>query len=172
MSVQSQDSTDFFDHDAVPSLKRKASSSSSEEIQVTPLLSNTSRQQQIAKKMMADANGIVIADAAPLSTATGVVVAPKKRVRVENGRLLIIPLRPDQAASIQLSSNKKRSYALIDEDGEGGRNSRGTYSKAYTERHPEVKWVHRGQGRFLPEEEVKRISQPEPSRRSRWVTPK
>lgn len=172
MSAQSLDSTDFFDHDAVPSLKRKASSSSSEEIQVTPLLSNTSRQQQIAKKMMADANGIVIADAAPLSTATGVVVAPKKRVRVENGRLLIIPLRPDQAASIQLSSNKKRSYALIDEDGEGGRNSRGTYSKAYTERHPEVKWVHRGQGRFLPEEEVKRISQPEPSRRSRWVTPK
>ncbi len=36
-----------------------------------------------------------------------------------------------------------------DDDGDGP-NHRGTYSKAYTMLHPEIKWVHRGQGRYLP----------------------
>lgn len=31
-----------------------------------------------------------------------------------------------------------------------GPNHRGTYSKAYVKQHPEIKWQHRGQGRYLP----------------------
>lgn len=36
------------------------------------------------------------------------------------------------------------------EDDGDGPNRRGTYSKAYVLQHPEIKWVHRGQGRYLP----------------------
>jgi hypothetical protein len=39
-------------------------------------------------------------------------------------------------------------------DDEDGPNHKGTYSKAYTIRHPEIKWVHRGQGRYLPSETI------------------
>lgn len=50
-----------------------------------------------------------------------------------------------------------------------GPNARGTYSKEYTLRHPEIKWVHRGQGRYLPASEIKKESAPLPIRRSRYV---
>ena len=36
------------------------------------------------------------------------------------------------------------------ESGGDGPNHRGTYSKAYVQQHPEIKWQHRGQGRYLP----------------------
>jgi hypothetical protein len=39
-------------------------------------------------------------------------------------------------------------------DDEDGPNHKGTYSKAFTIKHPEIKWVHRGQGRYLPSETV------------------
>jgi hypothetical protein len=45
------------------------------------------------------------------------------------------------------------SPTLVDDD-EDGPNHKGTYSKAYTIKHPEIKWVHRGQGRYLPTETV------------------
>jgi hypothetical protein len=45
------------------------------------------------------------------------------------------------------------SSTLLDDD-EDGPNHKGTYSKAYTIKHPEIKWVHRGQGRYLPTETV------------------
>ena len=38
----------------------------------------------------------------------------------------------------------------VNEDEGDGPNHRGTYSKAYVLQHPEIKWVHRGQGRYLP----------------------
>ena len=38
----------------------------------------------------------------------------------------------------------------ISESGGDGPNHRGTYSKAYVLQHPEIKWQHRGQGRYLP----------------------
>lgn len=38
----------------------------------------------------------------------------------------------------------------INDDDADGPNRRGTYSKQYTLQHPEVEWVHRGQGRYLP----------------------
>ncbi|GAB7363184.1 hypothetical protein MBLNU230_g3467t1 [Neophaeotheca triangularis] len=40
-------------------------------------------------------------------------------------------------------------------DDEEGPNHRGTYSKAYTLRHPEFTWIHRGQGRYLPSASVR-----------------
>ncbi|KAK4504259.1 hypothetical protein PRZ48_005175 [Zasmidium cellare] len=42
-----------------------------------------------------------------------------------------------------------------DEDSTYGPNHRGTYSKEYTRLHPDIKWIHRGQGRYLPASEVK-----------------
>lgn len=48
------------------------------------------------------------------------------------------------------------AVALLDDD--EGPNHKGTYSKAYTLRHPEVKWVHRGQGRYLPQAQQPRTS--------------
>ncbi|GIZ42028.1 hypothetical protein CKM354_000530800 [Cercospora kikuchii] len=48
-----------------------------------------------------------------------------------------------------------------------GPNERGTYSKEYTLKHPETKWVHRGQGRYLPASEIKTetvASSPRPTR--------
>ena len=44
------------------------------------------------------------------------------------------------------------SPTLVDDD--DGPNHKGTYSKAYTINHPEIKWVHRGQGRYLPTETI------------------
>ena len=38
----------------------------------------------------------------------------------------------------------------VNDDADEGPNRRGTYSKAYVLQHPEIKWVHRGQGRYLP----------------------
>ena len=40
-----------------------------------------------------------------------------------------------------------------------GPNQYGTFSKAYTLKHPEIKWVHRGSGRWLPAEEVKVVTE-------------
>jgi hypothetical protein len=45
-------------------------------------------------------------------------------------------------------------------DDDDGPNHKGTYSKAYTLKHPEVKWVHRGQGRYLPSNTVSYPPQP------------
>ncbi|KXT11211.1 hypothetical protein AC579_10009 [Pseudocercospora musae] len=36
-----------------------------------------------------------------------------------------------------------------------GPNHRGTYSKEYVLKHPEIDWIHRGQGRYLPASELK-----------------
>lgn len=54
-----------------------------------------------------------------------------------------------------------------DDENAEGPNNRGTYSKEYTQKHPEIKWVHRGQGRYLPASEVKvdpPASTPRPTR--------
>lgn len=42
-----------------------------------------------------------------------------------------------------------------DEDDSDGPNHRGTYSKDYVLKHPDIKWIHRGQGRYLPASELK-----------------
>ena len=53
----------------------------------------------------------------------------------------------------RLANGINEHYAIKDEVNEDdieGPNHRGTYSKAYVLQHPEIKWVHRGQGRYLP----------------------
>ncbi|EME83531.1 uncharacterized protein MYCFIDRAFT_81620 [Pseudocercospora fijiensis CIRAD86] len=50
-----------------------------------------------------------------------------------------------------------------------GPNHRGTYSKDYVLKHPEIEFIHRGQGRYLPVSELKPdpvISSPRPTRSS------
>ncbi|TKA76535.1 hypothetical protein B0A55_05670 [Friedmanniomyces simplex] len=81
-------------------------------------------------------------------------------------------LRPHQAAVL---NGKKPKIEDVDadeattEDGDvDGRNARGTFSREHTQRHPETKWVHRGQGRYLPAGEVQRDTMiAVPRRRSR-----
>ena len=53
-----------------------------------------------------------------------------------------------ESASVEPNGNAD------DDDSEQGPNARGTYSKEYTLRHPEVQWMHRGQGRYLPADAV------------------
>jgi hypothetical protein len=61
--------------------------------------------------------------------------------------------KPKKDASTALSITTDDSAKIKDEindDGADGPNHRGTYSKAYVLQHPEIKWQHRGQGRYLP----------------------
>ena len=51
-----------------------------------------------------------------------------------------------------------------------GRNNRGTYSREFVEQHPEVRWVHRGQGRYLPRDELNQ-AQAAPRPPTRFVPP-
>ncbi|KAI7518269.1 hypothetical protein KC331_g21292, partial [Hortaea werneckii] len=94
------------------------------------------------------------------------------RVEVKNGRYLIIRLGKDKLSSALLSyqSDEEDDFGFNagdDYDDFAGRNARGTYSKAYTLRHPDIEWVHRGQGRYLPAGEIKRSLPSEPIKRSR-----
>ena len=53
----------------------------------------------------------------------------------------------DGTGSVDGSSDGNEEFRENDQDGP---NRRGTYSKQYVTQHPEIKWVHRGQGRYLP----------------------
>jgi hypothetical protein len=104
----------------------------------------------------------------------------------EQGRVLVVRAPPERLRELlNDGGRRKRPINLVDNDDgeqgygeEGGEsfargegpNRRGTYSKDYTLRHPEIRWVHRGQGRYLPADEVKRDSTVAvPVRRSRYV---
>lgn len=58
-----------------------------------------------------------------------------------------------------VASDVRIKNEIGDDDGGEGPNHRGTYSKEYTIAHPEVKWVHRGQGRYLPMSAAKAVTQ-------------
>ncbi|KAM0720322.1 hypothetical protein Q7P37_004458 [Cladosporium fusiforme] len=65
------------------------------------------------------------------------------------------------ADNLPIEASRRVSHAdsmngstLIDDD--DGPNHKGTYSKTYVLKHPEVTWVHRGQGRYLPTSSVSR----------------
>jgi len=62
------------------------------------------------------------------------------------------PQGNDSFRRIAISSLTDAATPYNDDD--DGPNHKGTYSKAYTLKHPEVKWVHRGQGRYLPSNTV------------------
>ncbi|KAK5712834.1 hypothetical protein LTR15_011827 [Elasticomyces elasticus] len=85
------------------------------------------------------------------------------RCRVDDGHMLVIRLRPDQVALLNTeasNSNGLDAGHTVDDNDHvgGGRNHRGTFSKKHVQRHPEIEWVHRGQGRYLPAEQVRRES--------------
>ena len=86
--------------------------------------------------------------------------------RVEDGTTLVVRfndansrrafqeiVRASQTASIA----DRGLHSLDDDDGP---NARGTYSKAYTLKHPEVEWTHRGQGRYIPAAQARGIAHP------------
>ncbi|KAK3646432.1 hypothetical protein LTR56_008530 [Elasticomyces elasticus] len=84
--------------------------------------------------------------------------------RVVDGHMLVIRLRPDQVALLNIEPktlNGLDGHIAGNDDNDhvgGGRNHRGTFSKKHVQRHPEIEWVHRGQGRYLPAEQVRRES--------------
>ena len=144
-----------------------ASSSSSSEIQVGPPPTASTQTPQMARQATSSsANGISVA-ASHYDT-----MSRMGKCRVVGGHLLIIPLRAEQRAKLNLMVSKHRASDESEAEignGEDPRNSRGTYPREYTLKHPEIKWVHRGQGRYLPAEEVRKEPAPEPQRRSRYV---
>lgn len=111
----------------------------------------------------------------PLALSPKIMPAePEVEVDIRHGRILVVRARSDSAkaflASLNEAEDRKFEGAdrafhesisikeeLNDDDGEGP-NRRGTYSKAYTVQHPEIEWVHRGQGRYLPASQQSRKS--------------
>ncbi|KAK5108055.1 hypothetical protein LTR62_008829 [Meristemomyces frigidus] len=91
--------------------------------------------------------------------------------RLVDGRTLVVKYTPITSADAIEKTAVDTDHAAFDAADEdvGGRNARGTYSREYTLKHPETTWVHRGQGRYLPAEEVKaeRLAMPAPERTSR-----
>lgn len=98
----------------------------------------------------------------PTQLETGGVTA-----RVDDARLLTIKF--NDVASLQAwdairdgtyeaSKDEPFTKTTIGGDDDEGPNARGTYSKAYTAKHPEITWVHRGQGRYLPAKEARGIA--------------
>jgi hypothetical protein len=67
-------------------------------------------------------------------------------------------LLPDASSSTKAKfGNDNGNDGDIDDDENGfreGRNHHGTFSKEYTLNHPEIAWIHRGQGRYLPSKDV------------------
>ncbi|KAK5741064.1 hypothetical protein LTR17_004214 [Elasticomyces elasticus] len=97
------------------------------------------------------------------------------RCRVVDGHMLVIRLRRDQVALLNTEPSNPNGLNghTVDDNDVVGRNHRGTFSKKHVQRHPEIEWVHRGQGRYLPAEQVRRestaaaVAAPERKSRSR-----
>lgn len=135
-------------------LKRTASeisrSSSSSEIQVTSLPPRSTNQPTVHGGIPGNPYTARVDENMELKIPQCWVV---------NGHILVIKLRPQR--------NGNTDGIKLDD---GERNARGTYSREYALQHPEIKWTHRGQGRYLPAEEVRREPAPMPERRSRYVS--
>lgn len=131
---------------------------------------------------------ILVASSAPHNTSTSLLdhhntmsadmeaKEPPTTVRVINGifvvrfrRSMILGL-PNRLKGITTSLDEPPS-PINSEDlpVDEGPNARGTFSKEYTLRHPEISWVHRGQGRYLPAPKVKQEVDAPLERRSRYV---
>jgi len=119
----------------------------------------------------------------------GIDAYAKRFAEVKDGRLLVVRVTPQKLKTMLDRPSKNTGHVTPnhvatngmkavdddddDDDAEGGGrgpNARGTYSKEYTLHHPEIKWVHRGQGRYLPATEIKKEPAPLPVRRSRYVS--
>ena len=118
----------------------------------------------------------------PPSNSSQTSQAPSITAAVADGRILTIRSKSwyarDSMQSI-LSKKPQPTISVSDpssplkpttEDGNlrsRGPNHRGTYSKEHTMKHPEIEWIHRGQGRYLPASEIKNatpILSPRPTR--------
>ncbi|KAK6439197.1 hypothetical protein LTR95_004599 [Oleoguttula sp. CCFEE 5521] len=89
---------------------------------------------------------ILVAGAPPmLSPQRRTTRRPSITAKVFNGRLVITGVA-DLLRRLQVADVNDANVP----DDENGPNHKGTYSKTFTLRHPEVKWIHRGQGRYLP----------------------
>lgn len=123
----------------------------------------------------------------------------RRRAQVENGVLKITGIRPMEFAMMtdhnmpvhyagdqqqreltppedpeddaQTSQNRRSASNAVEASDEDGPNERGTYSKAYTTKHPEIRWVHRGQGRYLPANAVVKEENDFPPRTTRHSAP-
>ncbi|EMC99874.1 hypothetical protein BAUCODRAFT_30285 [Baudoinia panamericana UAMH 10762] len=145
-------------------LKRTASNasmSSSEEITVRPRSSTTSDQSSSGALLNRRHNTLIV-DA---------IDKPMKLCSVTNG-MLTIKLSKEQSAKL-LTPRQATTDRNVDLNGDvddtDGRNARGTYSRSYKESHPEIDWVHRGQGRYLPADQIKKEPGLVPERRSSRV---
>ena len=63
----------------------------------------------------------------------------------------VITDQPTPTSPVDSSTEVKEE---IRDDDQNGPNRRGTFSKQYVLQHPDIKWVHRGQGRYLPAEKA------------------
>lgn len=95
-------------------------------------------------------------------------------VEVRLGRLLVVKARDEGVRSFFRglgNDDDRKPFAIardsedstrikdeLNDDDVDGPNRRGTYSKSYILQHPEVEWVHRGQGRYLPASHYSRKS--------------
>lgn len=87
--------------------------------------------------------------------------------RVSKERLKAILKAKPRPVSVQSKSVFKQAATESVQNGpEDGPNHRGTYSKEYTLQHPEIKFIHRGQGRYIPASELNQ-QPPAPSPRPR-----
>lgn len=99
------------------------------------------------------------------------VLPPRHSItaRVEGGRDLVIAFNNSSALQafadiVNTPSGADEKYTTTESahrlpspfDDEGP-NARGTFSKAYVAKHPEISWVHRGQGRYLPATQAREI---------------
>ncbi|KAK6430061.1 hypothetical protein LTR95_013789 [Oleoguttula sp. CCFEE 5521] len=109
-------------------------------------LSASTQKGRLDPSSSSTSSDILVATAPPvLSPQRRTTRRPSIAAKVVNGRLVITGvadlLRRLQAADVNDAN-------VLDD--ENGPNHKGTYSKAFTLRHPEIKWIHRGQGRYLP----------------------
>ena len=92
-------------------------------------------------------------------------VTPGVEVEIRKGRTLVVKARNNTSRALfrKLHQEDERKVETrspfegitkikdeVNEDDVDGPNRRGTYSKSYILLHPEIEWVHRGQGRYLP----------------------
>nr|POE99443.1 hypothetical protein CFP56_52833 [Quercus suber] len=89
---------------------------------------------------------------------------------VENNRLLIIKTTPKTLRGVheetEASDGPKNVPIVDDDDFSDGPSAKGTYSREHTLRHPEIQWIHRGQGRYLPASDFKKDMPPPAANRS------
>ncbi|CAK4033686.1 Hypothetical predicted protein [Lecanosticta acicola] len=79
------------------------------------------------------------------------------RVSKERFRV-ILRAKPRPVSVASKSAFSAAPGQLIRDEVEQGPNRRGTYSKEYTLQHPDIKFVHRGQGRYVPASDLSQAS--------------